>query len=231
MVNRCSPGSTLCGDTPPGNCLFRATNLTDPTTFRARDRNGEFTVKWASAYSPTGEGEEHACATLPVTELGSLGSHISFRKIVPPGHFVDASVGKLPTYIALGDASPAVGHVKYSVTYQPDFGAAMRGHINASWTPPKFLDLSSAWRWLGGDSSGSGGGSSGSSSHSMNTGGMKYFYPTLLDVRSPELGVLDGSVATQEDGDSYALVSFPRQLSREFTRRSSLTSETCCGLC
>lgn len=49
---------------------------------------------------------------------------------------------------------------------------------------------------------------------------MKYFYPTLLDVRSPELGILDGSVDAQEDGDSYALVSFPRRLPRECTTQA-----------
>jgi hypothetical protein len=32
-------------------------------------------------------------------------------------------------------------------------------------------------------------------------------YPTLLDSRSPELGLAGGSVESQEDGDSYALVS------------------------
>jgi hypothetical protein len=204
VVNRCTPGSTLCGDTPAGNCLFRAVDLTDPASFRAIDQNGNFTVKWASAYSPRGEGEEHKCATLPVTAQGRLGSHVSFRKIVSRGQSVDD--GEPPTYIALSDASPAVGHVKYSLTYQPDFGVAMR-NINTSWTPPKFLDLSSAWRGLGG-------------STSVEGDGMKYFYPTLLDVRSPELGVLGGSVHTQEDGDSYALVSFPRRLPRECTTQA-----------
>ena len=73
-------------------------------------------MKWASAYSPTGEEKEHACATLPVTELGQFGSHISFRKIVLPENSGDGFVGKPPTYIALGDVSPAVGRVKYSLT-------------------------------------------------------------------------------------------------------------------
>ena len=34
-----------------------------------------------------------------------------------------------------------------------------------------------------------------------------YKYPTLIDSRSPELGIAGGSVEMQEDGDSYALVS------------------------
>lgn len=145
-----------------------------------------------------------------MTKLGTLGSHISFRKIVPPSHSVG---GKLPTYIALGDVSPGVGRVKYSLTYQSDFGAAMRGHINSSWSPPKFLDLSSAWHWLGGGGSGS---DSVNTTYPAGGGGMKYFYPTLLDVRSPELGLVAGTVAAQEDGDSYALVSFPRRVPREY---------------
>jgi hypothetical protein len=64
--------------------------------------------------------------------------------------------------------SPAKGRVKYSLSYEKDFGVAMR-NVNTSWTEPQYLDL----------------------------GGMSYYYPTLLDTRSPQLGELSGSVEAQ----------------------------------
>jgi hypothetical protein len=179
-VNQCTGAnaSTVCGAIPSGNCVFRAGDLTDPASFRARDAAGEFTVEWASAYLPGGE-TKGVCATIPVTEQGHFGEHVSFRKVVPPA---EGSRGH-PTFIALGDTTTSTGSVKYSLTYKQDFGAAMRD-INASWGRPKLLALSLP-------------------------GSADYHYPTLLDVRSPELGLAGGSVAAQEDGDSYALVSYP----------------------
>ena len=178
VVNRCTNGSAACGDIPAGNCVWRASDLRDPSSFRARDDTGNFTVQWASAYAPGGEGKGD-CATIPVTEDGLFGSHVTFRRIVPPTQpHQQGSVSRQPTFIALGDAT--MGRVKYSLSYEEDFGTAMR-NINTSWTKPQFLDL----------------------------GGMKYVYPVLLDVRSPTLGQMSGTVEGQEDGDSFALVSYP----------------------
>eukprot|EP01048_Picozoa_sp_COSAG05_P004326 COSAG05_NODE_228_length_13388_cov_2.850403_1_plen_592_part_00 len=191
VVNRCVNGSDaarqrICGATPAGNCVFRAGSLFDPSSFRARDTAGEFTIMWASAYTPGGlahgEGE---CATIPVTEESHFGSHVSFRRILPPPG--PHSHVQLPTFIALGDTLGSTGSVKYSLSHRPDFAVAMRD-INASWTAPKLLTLS------------------------LPGYVQSYHYPTLLDVSSPELGAAIGSVNAQEDGDSYALVSFPRQL-------------------
>lgn len=179
VQNQCPHGSGSCGHIPAGNCIWRAANLKDPTSFRARDRDGNFTVQWASAYEPGGldKGE---CATLPVTPDGPFGSHVTFRKVVPPRR--RDGDGRVPTYIALSDVYPDKGRVKYSMTYEADFGWAVR-NINASWSKPQFLDLD----------------------------GLDYRYPTLLDARSPELGETISGLAAQEDGDSYALVSYPQQ--------------------
>merc|ERR1719223_365281 len=83
VINRCDNHSAICGNTTAGNCLWRAADLKDPSSFRARDRSGNFTVRWSSAYAPGGEDGE-ACATLPVTPDGPFGSHVVFRKIVRP---------------------------------------------------------------------------------------------------------------------------------------------------
>eukprot|EP01047_Picozoa_sp_COSAG01_P084026 COSAG01_NODE_17857_length_1119_cov_1.223529_1_plen_294_part_10 len=37
-----------------GNCIFRTADLTDPKSFRGRDQQGKFTVRWESAYTPDG---------------------------------------------------------------------------------------------------------------------------------------------------------------------------------
>ena len=178
VINRCTHGNPACGNIPGGNCVWRASDLRDSSSFRARDRTGAFTVRWASAYAPGGEGKGD-CATIPVTEDGPFGSHVTFRKIVPPTDpRQQVSGSRQPTFIALGDAS--TGRVKYSLSYATDFGAAMRD-INTSWTKPQYLDLD----------------------------GMHYVYPTLLDVRSPTLGQLSGTVEGREDGDSFALASYP----------------------
>ena len=190
VVNNCKNGSRECGDIAAGNCIWRATDLTDPASFRARDQNGDFTVRWASAYLSSG-GKTGACATLPVTNDGPFGKHVVFRKIAqhtaprtPPSAAGSSLQQRQPTFIALGDVEPTAGRVKYSLSYEHDFGAAMH-NISAGWTAPQFLELG-----LG-----------------------QYYYPTLLDVRSPELGVKEASagagVDAQEDGDSYALVSYP----------------------
>ena len=205
VVNSCNTNNASrrhaeCGDTAAGNCVWRATDLTDPRSFRARDSNGEFTVQWASAYASPGEGKGEArgvCATLPVTDDGPFGNHVVFRRIVqrtapaaagaasPPGGGIGSAwQQRRPHFIALGDVEPYNGRVKYSLSYEPDFGKAMH-NISLSWTAPQFLMLG-----LG-----------------------PYFYPTLLDVRSPELGVEEatrgGGIDAQEDGDSFALVSYP----------------------
>jgi len=181
---------SLCGNISAGNCIWRAENLKDPASFRARDTTGNFTVQWGSAYMPGGE-DKGACATLPAAVGGPFGEHVTFRKIVAPT-VTDATRSEpqqqqqqqqqqQPTFIALGDVPPFSGRVKYSLSYAEDFGTAMR-EINASWTQPQFLDL---------DGLGS------------------YFYPTLIDVRSPQLGEAIGGVEAQEDGDSFALASYP----------------------
>ena len=187
VVNRCVNGSEAqrqrtCGATPAGNCVFRAGSLFDPASFRARDAAGDFTVPWASAYTAGGLAKG-ACATIPVTEESHFGEHVSFRKVLPP----PGEQGQGPAYIALGDTPSSAGSVKYSLSHQPDFGAAMRD-INASWTAPKLLALD------------------------LPGGVQSYHYPTLLDVRSPELGAASGTVEALEDGDSYALVSYPHPL-------------------
>jgi hypothetical protein len=192
VINRCVNGSDaerqrICGPTPAGNCVFRAGSLFDPTSFRARDTAGDFTIEWASAYAPGGLAHgKGACATIPVTEEGHFGEHVSFRRILPPPPGPQSHV-RLPTFIALGDTPGSTGSVKYSLSHQADFAVAMRD-INGSWTAPKLLELS-----LPGST-------------------QSYHYPTLLDVESPELGAAIGSADAQEDGDSYALVSYPRQL-------------------
>jgi hypothetical protein len=179
VKNNCKNSSSTCGDIPAGNCIWRAHDLRDPASFRARDQAGNFTVLWASAYEPAGQGKG-ACATIPVTEDAPFGEHVTFRKIVPRDHQNSSSSGSQPTFIALGDVSPFKGRVKYSLSYEKDFGAAMR-NINTSWTEPQYLDLD----------------------------GMAYFYPTLIDTRSPQLGEVSGGVEAQEDGDSFALISYP----------------------
>jgi hypothetical protein len=178
VVNDCENSSSACGNIPAGNCIWRANDLRDPASFRARDQAGNFTVQWASAYAPGGEGKG-ACATLPVTTDGPFGKHVVFRKIVPRANQSGGSIQ--PTFIALGDVPPANGRVKYSLSYEQDFGVAML-NINKSWTKPRFLDLD---------------------------GIESYHYPTILDTRSPQLGEVGGSVESQEDGDSFALVSYP----------------------
>ena len=63
----------------------------------------------------------------------------------------------------------------------------MRGG-SSSWTAQKLLDLGNL--------------------SSLGDGApILYHYPTMLDSRSPVLGMAGGSVEAQEDGDSYALVS------------------------
>lgn len=186
VVNRCTNGSAACGHTAAGNCLWRATDFRDPGTFRARDSAGNFTLPWASAYAPGGE-RFTPCATLPVTADGPFGSHVVFRRVVRPtlqaaGGAAQPSTA--PTFIALGDVAPYNGRVKYSLSYEPDFAEAMRD-VAGSWTAPRYLNLD-------------------------GVGG--YFYPTLIDVRSPELGVAGGTEASQEDGDSFALVSYPHRV-------------------
>ena len=176
-----------CGNISAGNCIWRAANLKDPASFRARDPTGNFTVQWGSAYVPGGE-DKGACATLPAAVEGPFGEHVTFRKIVPPTAADTTRSEKQqqqqqPTFIALGDVPPYSGRVKYSLSYAEDFGAAMRD-INNSWTQPQFLELE-------------------------GLGGGGYFYPTLLDVRSPQLGEASGGVEAQEDGDSFALASYP----------------------
>lgn len=200
VKNNCKNGSSACGRTPAGNCAWRAADLTSPASFRARDAAGNFTVQWSSAYAPGGEGGA-TCATLPVTTGGAFGSHVQFRRIVPPparrDHDDPSAGGRQPTFIALGDADG--GRVKYSLSYEADFGTAMR-FIDSSWTPPQFLDL---------DGVGS------------------YAYPTLIDIRSPQLGQARGGVAAQEDGDSYALASYPTPV--EPPRPGPLTSVRVAG--
>eukprot|EP01052_Picozoa_sp_SAG31_P047181 SAG31_NODE_9330_length_1296_cov_1.368421_2_plen_213_part_01 len=135
-----------------------------------------------------------------MTSEGSFGSHVCFRKIVPlPAQPANSSatLGQPAVYIALGDtaAGSTSTSVKYSFSYEPDFGASFKD-VNKSWTAPQFLELG-AERWLG------------SSATRARADGLHYHYPTLLDVRSPELGMAGGSVESQEDGDSYSLVSYP----------------------
>lgn len=176
IKNDCRNRSDVCGNTSAGNCFWRADDLFDPTSFRARDDNGSFSVQWSNAYSPQAEGKG-PCAVEPVSSDGIFGSHTVFRKLVPPAN---ASAATQPTYLVLGDVTPKPNQVKYSFTYEADFGAALRSP-NDSWTPPQYLDLDL---------------------HSS-------VYATLLDVRSPQLGLQVGSVEAQEDGDSFALVSYP----------------------
>jgi hypothetical protein len=149
VKNSCKNGSTACGHIPAGNCLWRAGDLKDPASFRARDQDGNFTVRWGSAYSnepnsssTAGDGSGGgACATIPVTTDGPFGEHVVFRKVVPsPPSAASTTTTKQPTFIALGDVVPFKGRVKYSLTYEPDFGAAMR-RVDESWTAPQFLDL------------------------------------------------------------------------------------------
>lgn len=181
--NNCVNGSTKCGNIPAGNCIWRSSNLKDPATFRAQDIDGNFTVKWGSAYVPGGE-EIGACATINVTEDGPFGNHVTFRKIVGSG--TSSRTGQ-PTFIAIGDVGPnsggqhSAGRVKYSLSYETNFGEAMR-NVNTSWTRAKFLDLGSS---------------------------MTYHYPSMIDVRSPQHGEMGGTVEAQEDGDSFALISYP----------------------
>ena len=176
VKSSCKNDTSAC--IPAGNCIWRADDLSNPASFRARDQDGSFTVQWASAYAAGGQSRG-ACSTLPVTAESPFGEHVVFRKIVPPAH---QSVGSSqPTFIALGDGAPDKGQVKYSLSYEQDFGVAMR-NINTSWTKPQFLSLD---------------------------GLSSFVYPTLLDVRSPALGQVSGTVGAQEDGDSFALVSYP----------------------
>ena len=95
----------LCGVTKPGNCFFRATNLFDPASFRARDAVGGFTVQWANPYQSReigGGGSGGVCATLPVTNDTALGAHITFRKIVHTWA-ANESGSAVPTFIAVSD--------------------------------------------------------------------------------------------------------------------------------
>lgn len=167
----------------PGNCIFRSADLTDPRSFRGRDQDGNFTVQWESAYAPGGvPATMNRCAVIPSdTDETPFGFHVTYRRIVRPSNST-AGGQEGPTFIAFGDtkAHPKTGltKIKYSFTSEPDFGQAMSGDVLSKWSKAQTLDLESD----------------------------DIFYPMLMDVRSPQLGVLLGR---QEDGDSYALISYP----------------------
>jgi hypothetical protein len=149
--------SHCASDRLEGNCFFRTDDLMNPGAFRARDEMGNFTVRWTNPYDPTQSGEDEGgrkdadpdsgvrlapgvCATHPISNESTFGSHITFRKIVPPStaQSPGASTGNLsvPTFIALSatDAKSALkSYIKYAFSYEQDFGKAMRGH--GEWAP------------------------------------------------------------------------------------------------
>ena len=138
-------------DCARGNCFFRATDLSDPVSFRLRDKEGGFTVRWTDPYGDPmlGTSGGGVCAAHPVDD--ALDEHVTFRKIVPalgpasPASKAAAAGARTaaPTFIALSDTVERHGSLSYMLSHEPDFGAAMRGYgsPNSSWTEPQTLDL------------------------------------------------------------------------------------------
>ena len=179
----------------PGNCIFRAADLSDPKSFRGIDEHGNFTVQWESAYTPGGvPTTKNRCVILPQAHASNyttpFGFHVTYRRIVQPTNAPNASGGG-PTFIAFSDdlydekhsTTHGARKMLYSFTSEPDFGQAMSGDVLSKWSPVQFLKITFP---------------------DVN-------YPTLMDVR--QLGAAHGR---QEDGDSYALIAYPADNSSRY---------------
>jgi len=169
-------GNSNASGVPPGNCLLRTPDLTDPAAFRGMDKDGGYTVQWHSPYEDTAAGWG-LCHTVPTSDATPLAPHACFRQVHSPSGSTE-----WPTFLASGDVGTVEGAVRYAWSYETAWERAI-----TNWTAPRVLPLVNATRWM-----------------SLDT---DVLYPVLFDVTSPALGEATGTIASQEQGDNFALVS------------------------
>lgn len=116
-----------------GNCPFRATNLFDPTSFRARDAKGGYSVQWYNPYLTNTSAGDGVCATISTAGDAPVTPHACFRRVV--------SQSGLPPYTVVGPL-PGLG-IQYAWSFSPSFEDALDTFEQA-----RTLALDGVQRWV-----------------------------------------------------------------------------------